>query len=443
MSHYRPHPEYKYSGLEWLPDVPEHWQKSRLKAAIASARNGDWGSDPESNPNICVRVADFNRPKLAVELSNEPTMREYDTKKITGRTLLSGDLLIEKSGGGEKQLVGAVVHCGIESEGAMHSNFTARIQVAPGFVSRFLVYVFAATYHVRLNLRSIKQATGIQNLDSNQYFAEPWYWPHEEEQSQISHFLDRETTRIDTLIEKKTRFIELLKEKRAAVITHAVTKGLDPNVPMKDSGVEWLGRIPAHWQVLRVASLFREVTRPADPALPVLSVSIHDGVTDDELADEDRDRRVTLSEDRTKYQGVTPGDLVYNMMRAWQGAFGAVAVDGLVSPAYVVAAPMIECRTKFIEHLLHTKSAAEEIRRFSRGIADFRMRLYWDHFRNLRICLPSLTEQDRILQDIEGETVRIDGLISLTERSIDLLEEKRSALITAAVTGKIDVRAAA
>lgn len=267
--------------------------------------------------------------------------------------------------------------------------------------------------------------------------------PPIETQSAIARFLDRETGLIDGLIEKKTRFIALLKEKRAAMITHAVTKGIAPDAPMKDSGVDWLGRVPAHWDVLRIAALFREVSRPADPALPVLSVSIHDGVTDGELADEDRDRKVALSEDRTKYQGVAPGDLVYNMMRAWQGAFGAVTVKGLVSPAYVVAAPVTTFRTKFVEHLLHTKSAAEEIRRFSRGIADFRMRLYWDHFRALKVCLPPLDEQDRILSEIEAETARIDGLITLTERSIDLLREKRAALITAAVTGKIDVRAAA
>lgn len=285
--------------------------------------------------------------------------------------------------------------------------------------------------------------TGLANISASIIGLVRVPLPSLQEQEEILALLDHETGLIDGLVEKKTRFIALLKEKRAAVITHAVTKGIDPDAPMKDSGVDWLGRVPAHWDVLRIAALFREVSRPADPALPVLSVSIHDGVTDGELADEDRDRKVALSEDRTKYQGVAPGDLVYNMMRAWQGAFGAVTVKGLVSPAYVVAAPVTTFRTKFIEHLLHTKSAAEEIRRFSRGIADFRMRLYWDHFRALKVCLPPLAEQDRILSEIDTETARIDGLISLTERSIDLLREKRAALITAAVTGKIDVRAAA
>jgi type I restriction enzyme S subunit len=307
----------------------------------------------------------------------------------------------------------------------------------------FLLYLLSSEDFRFEGIRSMTGAGGLKRVSAEAVRNYEVKISDPEVQAAIARFLDCETGLIDGLIEKKTRFIALLKEKRVAVITHAVTKGIDPDAPMKDSGVDWLGRVPAHWDVLRIAALFREVTRPADPALPVLSVSIHDGVTDGELADEDRDRKVALSEDRTKYQGVAPGDLVYNMMRAWQGAFGAVTVKGLVSPAYVVAAPVTTFRTKFIEHLLHTKSAAEEIRRFSRGIADFRMRLYWDHFRALKVCLPPLEEQDRILSEIDAETARIDGLITLTERSIDLLREKRAALITAAVTGKIDVRAAA
>ena len=329
----------------------------------------------------------------------------------------------------------------VPRRGIMSPAYIRLTPTSDGIYPEFFYWYFYAAY-----LGNIFNGLGggiRQNLSQTELLEFPVPDIPTEDQVAIARFLDRETGLIDGLIEKKTRFIALLKEKRAAVITHAVTRGIDPDVPMRDSRADWLGRVPAHWDVLRIAALFREVSRPADPALPVLSVSIHDGVTDEELADEDRDRKVALSEDRTKYQGVAPGDLVYNMMRAWQGAFGAVTVKGLVSPAYVVAAPITTFRTKFIEHLLHTKSAAEEIRRFSRGIADFRMRLYWDHFRALKVCLPPLDEQDRILSEIDAETARIDGLIALTERSIDLLREKRAALITAAVTGKIDVSAAA
>ena len=267
--------------------------------------------------------------------------------------------------------------------------------------------------------------------------------PSPEEQIQVIFAVDRETTRIDALIAKKTRFIELLKEKRHALIDHAVTKGLNSEAPIRNSGVEWLGEIPAHWEVRRMATIFREAIRPGDPALPILSISIHDGITDDEVAPEDRDRRVSQIEDRTKYKRVAPNDLAYNMMRAWQGAFGAVTVDGLVSPAYVVAEPTAAFRTAYIENLLRTPMAIEEMRRYSRGIADFRMRLYWDYFRDLKVCLPPLEEQDKILSMINRETSRIDLLTEKTQRSIDLLKERRAAFITAAVTGQIDLREAA
>lgn len=271
----------------------------------------------------------------------------------------------------------------------------------------------------------------------------PIYLPPLADRGSIADFLDRETARIDTLIAKKTRFIELLKEKRQAVITKAVTKGLDDSVEMKASGLEWLPKVPAHWDVRRMASIFREAVRPGVPSLPILSISIHDGITDDELAAEDRDRRVTQIEDRSKYKRVKPNDIAYNMMRAWQGAFGAVAVEGLVSPAYVVAEPIEDLQTGYIEQLLRTPMAVEEMRRYSRGIADFRMRLYWEYFRDLKVCLPPVVEQKAILERISRATIRIDLLVAKTERSVELLKEHRAALITAAVTGKIDVREAA
>lgn len=328
----------------------------------------------------------------------------------------------------------------VPRRGIISPAYIRLVPTSESVVSKFYYWYFYAAY-----LGNIFNGLGggiRQNLSQTELLNFPVPDLPEDDQNVIADYLDRETERIDGLIERKTRFIALLKEKRAAVIDHAVTKGIDRNVEMKSSGVEWLGYIPAHWDAPRIATLFREAFRKPDPDLPVLSVSIHNGVSDGELSDEERDRKVALSEDRMKYQGVEPGDLVYNMMRAWQGAFGAVTVSGLVSPAYVVARPIAEFRTKFLEHLLHTKSAAEEIRRYSRGIADFRMRLYWEYFRDIHACLPPLSEQDEILSHIERETARIESLIEKTERSIALLREKRAALITAAVTGKIDVRAA-
>jgi type I restriction enzyme S subunit len=244
-------------------------------------------------------------------------------------------------------------------------------------------------------------------------------------------------------VAEQQRLIELLKEKRQAVISHAVTKGLNPDAPMKDSGVEWLGEVPAHWDVLRLGALFKEVSEDGNDELPILSVSIHDGVSDRQLGDEEMERKVTRSEDTSKYKMVAPSDLVYNMMRAWQGGFGTVMVPGLVSPAYVVARPIRAFSSSFIEQVLRTSCAVEEMRRFSRGVTDFRLRLYWDEFKAIHVAVPPQGEQDAIMDHIESCTRAFDALTAEATRAIDLLQERRTALISAAVTGKIDVRGVA
>ena len=434
------YPKYKESGVEWLGQVPEHWEIDRLKRSTAACQNGIWGDEQQQNENdiACVRVADFDRQRLCVQLK-DPTVRNVTEKERIGRVLEHGDLLLEKSGGGENQPVGCVVLYA-DFLPAVCSNFVARVQVPDDMSASFWRYVHAAAYAVRLNARSIKQTSGIQNLDASQYFDEKAAFPPLSEQIAIADFLDQETAKIDGLIAEQERLIELLKEKRQAVISHAVTKGLNPDAQMKDSGIEWLGQVPEHWEVIRLGGLFSETVEPGNNELPILSVSIHHGVSDREMNEEEMDRKVTRSEDRSKYIRVAPGDLVYNMMRAWQGGFGAVNVEGMVSPAYVVARPRKTIQTSFVENLLRTPSAVEEMRRYSKGITDFRLRLYWDEFKNIQIPFPPEPEVLAILRYIDQEITKFDDLKSEAQKAITLLQERRTALISAAVTGQIDVR---
>lgn len=209
---------------------------------------------------------------------------------------------------------------------------------------------------------------------------------------------------------------------------------------MKDSGIEWLGEVPAHWEVFKIGNLFREVVEEGNDDLPILSVSIHHGISDKELKEEELDRKVARSDDRSKYKRVSPGDLVYNMMRAWQGGFGSVKAEGAVSPAYVVARPTGQLVTAFVEGQLRTPNAVEEMRRHSKGVTDFRLRLYWDEFKTMSIAVPPFGEQQEIMSAVKGQLSRLDGLVAEAERGIAMLLERRSALISAAVTGKIDVR---
>ncbi|MCC8047196.1 MAG: restriction endonuclease subunit S [Clostridiales bacterium] len=259
------------------------------------------------------------------------------------------------------------------------------------------------------------------------------------EQQRIASFLDRQCTELDVVLEKTRSSIEEYKHLKQAVITQAVTKGVRGERPMKDSGIAWIGEIPAEWDIYRVANLYEERNEPGSDELPVLMVSIHSGVSDDEVKDEDRSRKALQSEDKSKYKRVYPGDLVYNMMRAWQGAFGAVRVDGLVSPAYVVAKPKVPLDTRYIEALFRTPSAIEEMRRYSYGITDFRLRLYWQYFKNIRFCLPDIEEQKEIASYIDDKCAEIDVLIAQKEQLLMELENYKKSLIYEYVTGKKEV----
>lgn len=435
MSHYKPYPAYKDSGVEWIGEVPEHWGVKPIKS-IANTLNG---ATPESSKAEYWDgdIAWYTPTDIDNEFAKElGAPRRYITQagfdSCAVKLAPAGSVVLST-----RAPIGSVGITPIPSA----INQGCRTLVPVGEVPAKLIASLLVAARNELRLRG--NGTTFQELSTEALRSLRVPLPPPAERTSIVNRLDRETTRIDALITKKTRFIELLKEKRQALITHAVTKGLDPKAKMKDSGVEWIGQVPDGWEMRRLASMFREAIRPGDPSLPILSISIHDGITDGEVAPEDRDRRVSQIEDRTKYKRVVPNDLAYNMMRAWQGAFGAVTVDGLVSPAYVVAEPTDAFRTGFVEHLLHTPMAIEEMRRYSRGIADFRMRLYWEYFRDLKVCLPSIDEQDAILSRISRETTRIDLLSEKTQHSITLLKERRSAFITAAVTGQIDLRESA
>jgi len=216
----------KPSGVPWLGEAPEHWELERLSASIARCVGGIWGSEPTGSGDlICVRVADFDRSRRAVDLSQQ-TLRSIPQSARTRRLLCPGDLLLEKSGGGDQQPVGMVV-CYDHDEPAVCSNFIARIQLADGYDGHFMNYLHRTLYALRLNTRSIKQTTGIQNLDSRSYLSEQVAFPPTHEQEAIVRFLDAETARIDRAGDRLRREIDLLGEYRTRLISDLVTGKLD------------------------------------------------------------------------------------------------------------------------------------------------------------------------------------------------------------------------
>ena len=194
----------------------------------------------------------------------------------------------------------------------------------------------------------------------------------------------------------------------------------------KSKTPKWLCPIPAHWDICRNGRLFRELKLKGNEDLPILTVSIHDGVTVRDMSD---DNHRQMMQDKTKYQRLEKGDIAYNMMRMWQGAVGVAPVDGLVSPAYVCARPFPEANAKYYEYLFRTPIYMGEVEGYSRGIVSDRNRLYWEGFKQIPSPCPPREEQDAIVAFLDGKLEEIDRFIANKRRLIELLEEERRSKI--------------
>ncbi|HQI26543.1 MAG TPA: restriction endonuclease subunit S [Sedimentisphaerales bacterium] len=213
--------------------------------------------------------------------------------------------------------------------------------------------------------------------------------------------------------------------------TSGLVRTLKPYPAYKDSGLPWLATIPAHWEVRRNGRLFVQRNETGFPDLPILEVSLKTGVR---VRDFDTSKRKQVMSDREKYKCARHGDIAYNMMRMWQGAVGVAPVDGLVSPAYVVARPLPETESRYYEYLFRTDAYMNEVNRFSRGIVSDRNRLYWEDFKQMPSPFPPPAEQVLIARFLEHLDRRVRCYLSAKRRIIDLLNEQKQAIIHHAVT---------
>ncbi len=222
----------KETGIESLGQVPEHWAVSRVASTVLSAKNGVWGVEPDGIHDLrCVRVADFDRAGQRIH-DHDVTFRHIPQAERSGRILTRGNLLLEKSGGGDKSPVGFVVLYD-RDEPAVASNFIARVELRDGMEPRYWTYVHGSLYARRVNSRSIKQSTGIQNLDQSSYFNEIVGIPPAGEQVEIADYLDRETILLDDAAADAREAIELSRERRGALISAVLAGKID--VPEESS----------------------------------------------------------------------------------------------------------------------------------------------------------------------------------------------------------------
>ncbi len=214
-----------------------------------------------------------------------------------------------------------------------------------------------------------------------------------------------------------------------------MTDEMRPYPEYKDSGLAWLGNVPEHWDVCRNGRLFAQRNETGFGDLPILEVSLKTGVR---VRDMENLKRKQVMSDREKYKRAVKGDIAYNMMRMWQGALGAAPVDGLVSPAYVVARPFAGTETRYFSYLFRTAAYMAEVDGYSRGIVKDRNRLYWEDFKRMPSCYPPPEEQKAIADYLDANAALVRKFIRNRRRLVEVLNEQKQAIINQAVTRGLD-----
>ncbi len=426
------YPKYKASGVEWLGEVPEHWDVWKLTHAFEKIGSGttpktDNREYYDDGEHPWVNTGDLNDSKLngcenkitSHALSDHTTLRVYP----------AGSVVIAMYGATIGKLAILQFPACVNQACCV---FSGKLKIEYKFLFFWLL-------GYRLQIISLAYGGGQPNINQDILRGLQVACPNLSEQNAIVAFLDRETAKIDELVNAQARLIELLKEKRQAVISHAVTKGLNPHAPMKPSGIEWLGDVPEHWEVVRLRWLCEIKKRIAGQlGYDVLSIT-QQGLRVRDITSNDGQ----LSMDYSKYQMVEIGDFAMNHMDLLTGYVDLASMRGVTSPDYRVFSirDATACRSSYILFLFQMGYRNHIFYAYGQGSSQLgRWRMPTEAFKDLSFPLPPLPEQLAIAAFLDRETARIDTLTAEAQRAIILLRERRTALISAAVTGQIDIR---
>lgn len=440
------YPEYKGSGVEWFGEVPCHWRAQRLKQVVNPSRPITYGivqageNVPDGIPYI--RPADMS-DELGVKAEDALLRTSQEIASAYRRSsILAGDIVCSIG-----PSFGKLMMVPPSLEGANLTQGTARVAISNEHMPRFVFWVLRSVESYQQWESSVGGAT-FRALNLGPLSETFLCVPSRAEQTQIARFLDHETARIDALIEEQQRLIELLKEKRQAVISHAVTKGLDPTVPMKDSGVAWLGDVPAHWVISQLKFNTLEMqTGPfgsqlhaedyIDGGIPLVNPAhmINGKIISDPQVSVDE-----VTWQRLKRHALNPGEIIF----ARRGELGRCAIVTNEQSGWLCGTGSLKARlsakldVEYAYLLITSKGAVAELSLESKGST--MENLNTETLGRVRLPLPPVGEQKAILEYVHEVSGQFKALVDAAESGISLITERRSALISAAVTGKIDVR---
>jgi type I restriction enzyme S subunit len=427
---FKPYPAYKASGVEWLGQIPAHWGVKRLKHLAAL------------NPESLSEDTDPTRDMIYVNIGGVDNLgRIIEQEQLTfasapsraRRLVRTGDVIVSTV----RTYLRSIAAISEPEPGMVVSTGFAVVRPEDELTTRYAAYALRAPYFVE---RVVANSKGVSFPAINESHMATFELaaPPESEQRAIAAFLDRETAKIDALVAKKEKLIELLQDKRNALITRAITRGLDPTVPMKDSGVQWLGEIPAHWEMAPLFTVARErdLGNTRGEELNVLSLSYGRIVRRDIS-----DNFGLMPESFDTYQIVDSDNIVLRLTDLQNDKrslrVGLVRERGIITSAYVALNVLARVTPLYLFHLLHSYDVTKIFYTLGAGV---RQTMKFDDLKWMPILIPKEAEQHAIAAFLDRETTRIDTLVAKVHNAIDRLKEYRTALISDAVTGRIDVR---
>ena len=438
MSKYKPYKDYKDSNVDWLGDIPSHWISTNLKRYCNVTDGSHHSPKIQENGYPFISVSDVGINSINFEAAKKISEKDYIRLVKEGCKPKIGDVLLTKDG-----TIGRA--CIVDDDMQDFVILSSLGLLTPGDIlaNRFLYYYLVSGINVD-QMNSMIHGSALRRMTISKIDQLIVTLPPFNEQEQIANFLDHETAKIDTLIEKQQQLIKLLKEKRQAVISHAVTKGLNPEAPMTDSGVEWLGKVPEHWKVSKFGYI-SQVVRGGSPR-PAGDLTLFNGdyspwVT---VAEITKDDEIYLTKTETfltkkgseQCRMFSSGTLLLSNSGATLGVPSILKIDANANDG-VVGFESLQLNSEFAYFYLSTLT--EDLReRIKQGSGQ--PNLNTDIVKDIAVPVPPEHEVDEIVNSIKQRRNRYSSLITMADSAINLMKERRTALISAAVTGKIDVR---
>ena len=430
---------YKNSEVEWLGLIPRHWSVVRFRDLFSFGKGLTITKENLQDEGVpCINYGEVHsKYGFEVDPSRHPLkcVSEDYLKSSQKSLLLEGDIVFADT---SEDIEGAGNFSQLTGSEQVFAGYHTIIARPDNRVNqRFLAYsIDSLSYRnqVRKSVKGVKVYSITQSILKNTCV----WLPGAEEQKAIAMFLDEKVAKVNEAIAIKQQQVELLKERKKILIQKMVTQGLNSDIPMRDSGVDWIGQIPEHWEVSRSKYLFDEIDeRSKGGSEELLSVSHMTGVT----PRSEKNVSMFMAEDYTDSKTCQKDDLVFNVMWAWMGALGVSGCPGIVSPSYAVfrqkmARPF---NVNYIELLLKSFGYIEHYNQVSTGLHSSRLRFYSHMFFDMKLGFPSRKEQDDIVAYIKSESGRIDSAVEIQALQLESLKEYKTTLINSAVTGKIRV----